>query len=74
MAEELDRLAEKLRRPAKSLGPFARLALDDLRQLSDAIDQALERQRRALDQAVEQAIPRPLRAIVLRALRGGGPK
>ena len=66
---ELDRLAERLRRPPRSLQAFARLTPEQLLDLHQAVDAACARQRADLDQALSDAAG-PLRGLVLRLLRG----
>jgi hypothetical protein len=69
-ATELDRLAECLRRPPRSLQAFRHLTADQLVDLREAVDAACARQHASLDRALSDAAPGPLRGLVLRLLRG----
>jgi hypothetical protein len=62
-ARDLEALAAKLRRPAKSLEAFARLAPEEIETLSDAIDAAFDRERQRVGAALDRAIPRLLRPL-----------
>jgi hypothetical protein len=67
-ARDLEGLAAKLRRPAKSLEAFARLAPAEIEILSDAIDATLDRERERVDHALDRAIPRLLRPFARKIL------
>ena len=60
---EVEALAATLRRPAKALEAFARLAPEEVRALRSVIDAACERDRLRIDAALDRAIPRLLRPI-----------
>jgi hypothetical protein len=64
-ADPLAALAAQLRRPQQSFAGLARLPPAQLAELQRALDTARERQRRDIDAALRQALPRPLRALLL---------
>lgn len=69
-APEFERLAERMRRPPRSLQSFAMLTPEQLCDLREAVDAACARQRASLDQALSRAAPPLLRGWVLRLVRG----
>jgi hypothetical protein len=71
-AEDLETLAAKLGRPPTGLSAFRSLTPAQVGLLSDLIDGACERERAAVDAALGNRIPAPLRATVLRIMRGAG--
>jgi hypothetical protein len=68
-AEDLDRLAAKLRQPPTSLSAFRGLTTDQVGLLSDAIDKICARRRRMLDAALEELLPALPRRLLLALLR-----
>ncbi len=70
---ELQRLATRLNRPVRSLSAFSQLAPEQLVLLDRAVEEACARRRQNLDSALKQALPAPLRWLVLRILRGRSP-
>ena len=68
-AEDLQQLAAKLGRPAAGLSDLNQLTPQQIGFLSDAIDAACARERRALEDALARAVPRPMLGLVLRVLR-----
>jgi hypothetical protein len=69
-AKDLEQFAAKLGRPATALSELNRLTPEQVRFLGEAVDAACARERRSVESGLGRAIPRPLLAIVLRALRG----
>ena len=67
---EFERLAERMRRPPRSLQAFAILPPEQLRDLREAVDEACSRQHADLDHALGRAVPGVLRGLVLGLLRG----
>ena len=67
-ARDLEGLAAKLRRPAKSLEGFARVAPEEIEILSDAIDATFAREGERIDHALDRAIPRLLRPLARKIL------
>lgn len=67
--DDLQALAQRLNRPASSLGAYVTLDRDEHAVLRARLDTALADRRTGLDQALARLIPWPIRAVVLRWLR-----
>ena len=69
-AHDVDQLAAKLRTPPRGLGALAGLTAPQFTLLSDLIDDACARERRAVAEAFEHALPALPRALMLELLAG----
>jgi len=65
---DIEQLAAQLGRPVRSLVAFECLTPEQLAFLNQAIDEACRRERSAVDAVPVEALPRPLRGLLLRLL------
>lgn len=65
MSQEVEQVAEKLRRPAHALAGLRALTPEQCRQLDQALDQVCAQHRHAISDSLRRAFPRVLRRWLL---------